>query len=319
MEGGSPVDSITVALNAVIPFLVYMGVGGIATRLKWANDDLWRKLNSLVFKTMFPFMMFSCIYRVETDVEVNWLYIGTALASVFVLVGILMAVVPRLVPGDPQRGVIVQGIYRTNMVFFALPLAESIFGDSSLVATATIIAFIAPTYNILAVIILEYFRGGSASPKVLAISLIKNPLIQGFIVGLVFHFAGWKLPAPIESPVLTLANISIPLALIVLGGTIRFSEVQQNARVVSTVIIVKMVILPAIMLAITLLLPLSAPERFMLFLTFAAPTASASYPMAENMGGDGPLAGQIVAFSSAISVVTLFLWVAGLGAAGLLT
>ena len=312
-------ESVLVALNAVIPFLVYMGVGAIATRFGWADDELWRKINSLVFKTMFPFMMFSCIYRVETDVEVNWLYIGTALASVFVLVGILMAVVPRLVPGDPQRGVIVQGIYRTNMVFFALPLAESIFGDSSLVATATIIAFIAPTYNILAVIILEYFRGGSASPKVLAISLIKNPLIQGFIVGLVFHFAGWKLPAPIESPVLTLANISIPLALIVLGGTIRFSEVQQNARVVSTVIIVKMVILPAIMLAITLLLPLSAPERFMLFLTFAAPTASASYPMAENMGGDGPLAGQIVAFSSAISVVTLFLWVAGLGAAGLLT
>ena len=312
-------ESVLVALNAVIPFLVYMGVGAIATRFGWADDELWRKINSLVFKTMFPFMMFSCIYRVESDIEVNWLYIGTALASVFVLVGILMAVVPRLVPGDPQRGVIVQGIYRTNMVFFALPLAESIFGDSSLVATATIIAFIAPTYNILAVIILEYFRGGSASPKVLAISLIKNPLIQGFIVGLVFHFAGWKLPAPIESPVLTLANISIPLALIVLGGTIRFSEVQQNARVVSTVIIVKMVILPAIMLAITLLLPLSAPERFMLFLTFAAPTASASYPMAENMGGDGPLAGQIVAFSSAISVVTLFLWVAGLGAAGLLT
>jgi len=134
----------------------------------------------------------------------------------------------------------------------------------------------------------------------------------------VFHFAGWKLPAPIESPVLTLANISIPLALIVLGGTLRFSEVQQNARIVSAVIIVKMVILPAIMLGITLLLPFSAPERFMLLLIFAAPTASASYPMAENMGGDGPLAGQIVAFGSAISVVTLFLWVAGLGAVGLL-
>ena len=319
MEGGSPVDSITVALNAVIPFLVYMGVGGIATRLGWANDKLWRKLNSLVFKTMFPFMMFSCIYRVDSDIEVNWLYIGTALASVFVLVGILMVVVPRVVPGNPQRGVIVQGIYRTNMVFFALPMAESVFGDQALVATATIIAFIAPTYNILAVIILEYFRGGSASPKVLALSLIRNPLIQGFIAGLIFHFAGWKLPGPIESPILTLANISIPLALIVLGGTLRFSEVRENARTVSTVIIVKMVILPIIMLGITLLLPLSAPERFMILLMFAAPTASASYPMAENMGGDGPLAGQIVAVSSVISIVTLFLWVVVLGAAGLLT
>lgn len=312
-------DSIVVALNAVIPFLVYMGVGGIATRLGWANDELWRKLNSLVFKTMFPFMMFSCIYRVESDIEVNWLYIGTAIAAVLILVAALMIIVPRVVPGNPQRGVIVQAIYRTNMVFFALPLAESVFGDSSLLATATIIAFIVPTYNFLAVFVLEYFRGGAASPKKLLISLLRNPLIQGFIAGLIFHFAGWKLPGPIESPILTLANISIPLALIVLGGTLHFSEIRENLRTVLTVTTVKMVILPAIMLVITLFLPLTPPERFMLVLIFAAPTASASFPMAENMGGDGPLAGQLVAFTSAISVVTLFLWVFGMGTAGLLT
>jgi len=73
-------------LNAVLPFLVYMGVGAIATRLGWADDALWRKLNSLVFKTMFPFMMFSCIYRVNDDIQVNWFYIGVALALVFALV-----------------------------------------------------------------------------------------------------------------------------------------------------------------------------------------------------------------------------------------
>ena len=108
------------------------------------------------------------------------------------------------------------------------------------------------------------------------------------------------------------------IELIVLGGTMHFSQVHQNRRIIVPVVAVKMVVIPAIVLAITLLLPLSAPERFMILLTFAAPTASASYPMAENMGGDGPLAGQLVAFSSAISVVTLFLWVAGMGAAGLL-
>ena len=313
------VESILVALNAVVPFLVYMGVGGIASRLGWADDALWRKFNTLIFNLMFPFMMFGCIYRVEDDVVVNWLYIGVALGAVFLLVGVLMVVVPRLVPGNAQRGVIVQGIYRTNMVFFALPMAESVFGDASLVATATIIAFIAPTYNVLAVVILEYYRGGSANPKVLAVSLLKNPLIQGFVVGLIFHFAGWRLPGPIESPVLTLANISIPLALVVLGGTLHFSEVRRNLGTIVPVVTVKMIVLPALMLAFSLLLPLSAPERFMLVLIFAAPTASASFPMAENMGGDGPLAGQIVAFSSVVSVLTLFLWVAGMGVAGLLT
>ena len=311
-------ESIQVALNAVVPFLVYMSVGGIATKLGWADDTLWNKLNSLVFKTMFPFMMFSCIYRVEDDIQVNWLYIGVALAAVFLLVGALMLVVPRLVPGDAQRGVIVQAVYRTNMVFFALPMAESVFGDASLLATATLIAFIVPTYNVLAVVVLEYFRGGAANPKTLALSLLKNPLIQGFVVGFVFHFAGWQLPGPIEAPVLTLANISIPLALVILGGTLHFSEVRRNLRIIVPVLTVKMVVLPALMLAFSLLLPLSAPERFMLVLMFAAPIASASFPMAQNMGGDGPLAGQLVAFSSALSVVTLFLWVAGMGTAGLL-
>ena len=311
-------DSIIIAFNAVIPFIVYMGVGGIASKLHWADDSLWRRINSLVFKTMFPFMMFSCIYRVDEDIQVNWLFIGTALIAVLALVGVLMLVVPRVVPGNPQRGVIVQAIFRTNLVFFAMPLAESVFGDACLVATATIIAFIVPTYNMLAVIVLEYFRGGSASPKNLVISLLKNPLIQGFIVGFIFHFAGWKLPEPIESPVLTLANISIPMALVILGGTLHMGQIKLNIRTIISVLSIKMILLPAIMLGITMLLPLSAPERFMLVMMFAAPIASSCYVMSENMGGDGALAGELVAFSSAISVVTLFLWVAGMSMAGLL-
>lgn len=313
-------ESIVIALNAVVPFLVYMGLGGIATRLGWADDALWRKVNNLVFKTMFPFMMFGCIYRVEDGVRLNWLYIGTALAAVFIVVAALMLLVPRFVPGNPQRAVVVQSIYRTNMVFFALPLAESVFGDASLVATATIIAFIVPTYNVLAVVILEYYRGGTASPASLAISLLKNPLIQGFIAGFVFHFAGWRLPGPIEAPVLTLASISIPMALVILGGTLHFSQVRENLRYLVPILSIKMLLLPAVMLSITLALPFgfTAPERFMLVMMFAAPVASVTYVMSESMGADGPLAGQVVAFSSAISVVTLFLWVAGMGAAGLL-
>lgn len=313
-------ESIVIALNAVIPFLVYMGVGGIATKMGWADDALWRKFNSLVFRTMFPLMMFGCIYRVEDNVAINWSYIGTAIVLVLVLVGALMLIVPRCVPGNPQRAVIVQSIYRTNMVFFALPLAESVFGEASLVATATIIAFIVPIYNLLAVIILEYYRGGAANPLSLALSLLKNPLIQGFIVGFIFHFAGWRLPGPIEAPVLTLANISIPMALVILGGTLHFSQVRENLHYITAVVGIKMVLLPIIALAVTFLLPFdfSAPERFMIVMVFAAPIASSSYVMSESMGADGPLAGQLVAFSSAISVVTLFLWVWGMGVAGLL-
>ena len=47
----------------------------------------------------------------------------------------------------------------------------------------------------------------------------------------------------------------------------------------------------------------------MIFEMYATPVATASYSMAQNMGGDGELAGQFVVLSTAASVVTIFLWV----------
>ena len=68
-------------------------------------------------------------------------------------------------------------------------------------------------------------------------------------------------------------------------------------------------VLPAIVLGVSLLLPFSAAQRFMWIVVFAAPIATASYPMADAMGCDGRLAGELVTTSTLASVVTLFLWV----------
>lgn len=46
----------------------------------------------------------------------------------------------------------------------------------------------------------------------------------------------------------------------------------------------------------------------MLLSVFATPVATASYPMAEAMDGDGKLAAEFVAISTVTSVVTLFFW-----------
>jgi predicted permease len=45
---------------------------------------------------------------------------------------------------------------------------------------------------------------------------------------------------------------------------------------------------------------------------FASPSAVSSYTMAQQMDGDGDLAGQIVVFTTAISLITLFFWISGL-------
>jgi predicted permease len=42
---------------------------------------------------------------------------------------------------------------------------------------------------------------------------------------------------------------------------------------------------------------------------FATPTAVVSYVMAENMGCDGKISAQIVVMSTALSAVTIFLFI----------
>jgi malate permease and related proteins len=46
-----------------------------------------------------------------------------------------------------------------------------------------------------------------------------------------------------------------------------------------------------------------------LMVLFASPTAVSSYTMAQQMGADGKLAGQLVAFTTGVSLLTIFLFV----------
>ena len=72
------------------------------------------------------------------------------------------------------------------------------------------------------------------------------------------------------------------------------------------------------MLAIAYQFGLRELELFLLLAIYGTPVAAASYPMAQNMGGDGELAGQFVVISTVVSVVTLFVWIFFLKSMGLI-
>jgi predicted permease len=54
------------------------------------------------------------------------------------------------------------GIFRSNFVIFGLPITAALYGDRGLATTSIIIAIIVPFYNVLSVIILEYYRAGKS-------------------------------------------------------------------------------------------------------------------------------------------------------------
>ncbi len=309
-------ENFLFALNTVLPFLIYIAFGYGVRVIGLADEKFMNNLNKVIFRAFFPILMFNNLYSVSEGMTLNPRLVIVAILSVLILQAFLLAVVPRLVKENSRRGVIIQAIYRSNFVLFGITLTSSIFGEEGAVLAAMMIAIVIPVYNVTAVIILEMFHGGKVPVSILVKNIINNPMIRGAVVGLIFHLLKIELPASVAEPVKQFANLTTPLALFVLGGTLHFDAIGGNLKYIVPAMTLKMVFLPIISLAVANLIGLSSAERFVYFVMFATPVATASYAMAQNMGGDGELAGQFVVLSTAASVVTIFLWIFVLNSIG---
>ena len=192
---------------------------------------------------------------------------------------------------------------------FAIPLTESVFGSEGVALASMMIAVVVPIYNVVAVVVLEYFRGGVPKIGQLAKNVLSNPMIMGAIVGFVFFGLHIYLPACVEKPVKAFSDLSTSLALFVLGSTLHFSSIRKNLKYLVSALGLKLVLIPSIIMVLAVKLQFRPVECFVLFAMFATPVAAASYPMAQNMGGDGELAGELVVTSTVVSVFTIFLWI----------
>ena len=302
-------DNLILAVNTVLPFMLYISFGYGIRSIKAVSEGFMNELNGLVFLAFFPLNMFCNVYDIPEGIHPNARLVITALASILIVLALLMTIVPLLVKENTRRGVIVQAIYRSNFVLFAVPLTEHIFGAEGRAIAAMMIAFVIPTYNASAVIILEYFHGGSVKPLQLIRNILKNPLILGTLTGVAFRLLHIHLPQPIYQAVSAFATLTTPIALFALGGTLHFAAVHDNLKYLAPALAVKLFVLPTLILVAATLMGFTPIERFILFVLYATPVATSSYAMAKNMGGDGELAAQFVVFSSSVCILTLFIWI----------
>ena len=93
---------------------------------------------------------------------------------------------------------------------------------------------------------------------------------------------------------------------------------RNNLKYLIPAVAAKLILLPAAALLTARALSFGPLETFIYFTIFATPAATASYPMASNMGGDGALAGEMVVLSTCLSVITIFLWVFFLKSQGII-
>lgn len=302
-------QNLIISFNVVAPLLILMLLGGFLLRVHILDTATVKKMNSVIFRVFLPALIFNNIYNSSIDDVKNIntaLYIVTIVILMYLLSMLYVALTEK---DNKKRGVMAQGICRSNFVIFGLPLCMSICGDGVMGKVAVAVAIVVPVLNIFAVLSLEVFRGGKPNLKKILKGIITNPLIIGSVVGIVVLVSGIKLPSIIENAISDVSKIATPLALVLLGASVNFKTVKGNLKQLITVISGKLIVMPVVGFTIAALLGMRGSDMALLIAAFTSPTAVSSYPMAIEMGGDSDLAAQIVAFSTAICIITVFLWV----------
>ena len=313
-------QSFFIAANAVIPFICYMLYGYIIRHLGYGDDAFYTRLNQIVFKAFFPILMFNNLYSADIDLGENASLIAIFTGVLIAIILLCIVLVPVFVKENPRKGVVIQSIWRSNTLMFAYPLCVSMYGEDYGALASLVIATIVPVYNIGAVIIFTLFdrsAGSKVDVKKILMNIITNPLIVGAITGAVFKFAGWQIPASVMKPISNFANMTTPLAIFILGATLSLPDIGKNMNIIVVTLFLKLVAVPAFILGLMYMLGYRGPELFIAFILYATPIAGASFPMAQNMGGDGELQGQLLAISTVLSLFTIFFWIMSLTAVGI--
>lgn len=302
-------ENLILSLNVVLPLFITMSLGYFLKYLNMFDNNTLDTMNNITFKSFLPMLLFYSIYKTDLQGVFNLKLMIFSATCVIALYLILYLIVPLIEKDNKKRGALLQGLFRSNFVIFGIPITESLFGSEKVGVAALLIAVIVPLFNILSVIALETFRGGKPDFRKISIGIIKNPLIIASCLGILTLLLKIKIPTAIEKTISDVSKIATPLSLILLGASFKFDNIKKYLKQTTIAVVGKTILTPCIILPICIMFGYRGVELTTLMIIFAAPTAISSFTMAQQMDSDSDLAGQIVVFTSAFCVVTVFMWI----------
>ena len=302
-------QALSIAFHAIVPLFLIIAVGYTVKRLGWIGPEEVRRFNKVTFYTFMPVMLFYNIYTSDFSQAVRLPYALFVVGAALGMVAVSFAVTLLAEKMPERRGVMIQAAFRSNFVLLGLPIAAELLPDSNLGVTALMVAIVVPIYNMMSVVVLEYFRGGKPRAGEVLLAVVKSPLILGSVAGLLVQALHITLPEVLVSFAGKMNSAATPLILLLLGASFETREIARYKKELLVCVGLRLVVFPGAILTLAAALGLRDIEFVTVLAMTAAPTAVNSFNMAQQLGGDSQLAGSAVVVSTAASFFTLFVWI----------
>ena len=299
---------------AIIPVFLLIALGGGLKRYNFPGDAFWPLADKMTYFIFFPALLIDNLSNARLGSLDPTGMLGALLVVILLQAALVYLVRPLAKVDGPGFTSLFQGSVRFN-TFVGLGAVAALDGGAGITLFAIAISLAIPVLNVLCVLTLARYgaHGQSTSLTGQALFLIKNPLIIACLLGIAMNAAGLSLPHGIEPVFKMLGSIAAPMGLLTVGAGLQWQAARSGGRAVLLACTLKLAIYPLMLYAAAKLWGLGPLETQVMVLWGAMPSASASYILARQMGGDAPLAAAIVTVSTVLAFVTvpIFMLMAG--------
>lgn len=298
-------------LNGIISVLVVfiiLGVGFFFTKTgKWPENTN-KVFSTTVIKIAAPALAVTSIENRFTPEllysAVFNLFIITVTVFIMHFVGILLAKLLKL--PDKKRAVFVTTFTFNNAMFIGLPIISIVFGKDGLPYLFTF--YLVSIIMFWSLGAYTLCKASDIGGKSFSVKKIFSPGLIGVIIGCILAGMGWHLPMILETSLVYLGDICVPLSLLVIGSNLARSIADGFQRITLdqlAIMLGKFVLHPLIMFGIFTVLGITGYPLKVFILMAAMPCHAQTAIMAEFYNLESKYASNLVSLSTLISLFTI--------------
>lgn len=305
---------IQAVIAALAPVVVFIAIGFLCARRGLIRSSAIPDLANLTFLVLTPALLFRTMSSVHvTELDFRPIGIYFAVVSV-VFCGVCLS------RGGFHRHGIVLALAGTfsNTVMIGVPLVGLAFGPAGMVTLFTLISVHAFVLLTCATVLLELasaredVAAGRSRQRHMAATVLAavrsgllHPVPLPIVLGLLYGLTGWPLPGLVDQSLLILGSAQVPVALVLVGVTLGYSQVGQQWRGALALTGVKTVLHPVAMLVVGKLMGLSGVPLAVMVVTAALPIGANVFMFSQRYRTAEAVVTASVAVSTMVALVTL--------------
>ncbi|MFT2109878.1 AEC family transporter [Marinomonas sp. 2405UD68-3] len=298
------VEVLQFSLSVTMPIFLILALGVLLYRIKLINDNFVDVGSKLVFNVTLPALLFLSIIKTPLSEHSDFSLVIYGMIAVFLIYLLFEFFSARYIKEKADRGVVIQGGFRSNMGIIGLAYCVNAYGDDVYSVAPIYLGGVTILFNVLSVITLNKAVNKDANLKGTLLKVLKNPLILSILSAVIVSYSGITMPEIILKTGNYFAQMTLSLALLCIGASLSFKTMKADLSNALISSFGKLIFIPIITTFGGYLLGYRGMELGVLLLMSSAPSASACYVMVKSIGGNDKLAANIIVITTLASILT---------------